>query len=115
MIPGTPSDFTLFPDTHLFSTALMKSLNSGKGVPLAQIPSRTMYAMFLGSEAPVAEAYTTLALGNLVCNSSTVKPVFVGFPDPTGLKFLARWHSSNIICATEMWETLFQFHCDQSR
>lgn len=75
---------------HLFSTALMKSVNSGNGVPFPQIPKRTMYAMFFGSEAPVAEAYTTRAFGSLVCSSSTVRPVFVGFPEPTGLKFLAR-------------------------
>ena len=30
----------------------MKSLNSLKGVPGPHIPSRDMYAMFLGSEAP---------------------------------------------------------------
>ena len=30
----------------------MKSLNSGKGVPLPQIPSLFIYAMFFGSDAP---------------------------------------------------------------
>lgn len=67
----------------------MKSMNVGNGVPSPHIPNLTMYAMFLGSEAPVADAYTTLALGNLFCNSNAVRPVLVALPDPTGHRFLA--------------------------
>lgn len=52
--------------------------------------------MFLGSEAPVADAYTIRAFGNLFWISSTARPVLVGFPDPEeGNKFFALWHSSN--------------------
>ena len=81
--------------TPLFSTPLRKASKFGNGDPGPQMPSRTMYAMCFGSEAPVAEAYTILALGSLCCSSSTVNPVFVGFPAPVGHRFLARWHSSN--------------------
>lgn len=83
--------------TPRFSTAEMKSVKSLNGVPWPHMPSLTMYAIFLGSLAPVADAYTTLALGNLFCSSKTVKPVFVGLLEPTGHKFFARWHSSNTI------------------
>lgn len=83
--------------TYLFSTAEIKSLNSRKGVPSPQIPNLVMYAMFFGSEAPVADAYITRALGSLFCNSSTVSPVLVGFEEPVGHKFFALWHSSNMI------------------
>lgn len=45
--------------------------------------------MLRGSDAPVAEAYTTLAFGSLFCNSNAVRPVLVGFEDPTGQRFFA--------------------------
>ncbi|KAG8237955.1 hypothetical protein J437_LFUL016300 [Ladona fulva] len=76
------------------TNTVMKSVNSRKGVPSPQIPSLVMYAIFFGSEAPVAEAYTTRARGSLFCNSKTVRPVLVGLDDPVGHKFLALWHSS---------------------
>lgn len=50
---------------YRFSTAVMNSLNVLNGVPWPQSPKRTMYAIFLGSDAPVADAYTTRAFGNL--------------------------------------------------
>lgn len=43
----------------------MKSLNVLNGVPWPQRPKRTMYAIFRGSDAPVADAYTTRAFGKL--------------------------------------------------
>ena len=56
---------------------------------------------------PVAEAYTTRDLGSLLCNSTTVRPVLVGFDEPFGNKFLARWHSSKIIWAFD-WMNLMK-------
>jgi len=41
---------------YRFSTALIKSRNSGNVVPCPHIPSLTIYAIFRGSEAPVADA-----------------------------------------------------------
>lgn len=93
----------------------MKLPNSLKGVFGPQMPSRFMYAMFLGSEAPggvtttkgvcmrrgdrpagevlllspVALAYTTRALGSLFCSSNTASPVLVGLDEPMGHTFLA--------------------------
>lgn len=75
--------------SYLFSTADIKSGNLINGVPGPHIPKRTIYAILRGSDAPVADAYTTLAFGNLFCKSNTVKPVFVGLLEPTGHKFLA--------------------------
>ncbi|VVC91952.1 unnamed protein product [Leptidea sinapis] len=62
--------------------------------------------MLRGSDAPVADAYTTRARGNLVCSSSAVSPVLVALPDPTGHRFLALWHSSNTICASSGYESI---------
>ena len=45
----------------------MKSLNSLKGVPGPHIPSRDMYAMFLGSEAPEC-------INKYIQKQSTLKP-----------------------------------------
>lgn len=43
----------------------MNSVNVLNGVPCPQRPKRTIYAIFRGSDAPVADAYTTRAFGNL--------------------------------------------------
>ena len=37
---------------NLFSMASIKSWNAANGVPGPHSPSRVMYAMFLGSDAP---------------------------------------------------------------
>ena len=83
--------------TPLRSTAAMNWLKSLKGVPGPHSPNLVMYAMFFGSLAPVALAYTTLALGSNLWISKTTWPVLVGFEPPVGTKFLARWHSSKIM------------------
>ena len=44
--------------------------------------------MFLGSDAPVAEQYKTLALGRLACSSCTASPVREACIPACGIKFL---------------------------
>lgn len=44
-----------------------KLLKSVKDVPCPQRPSLVMYPILRGSEAPVAEQYTTRASGSLAC------------------------------------------------
>ena len=57
---------------------------------------RVMYARFLGSEAPVAEQYTTRASGTARCSATTASAVLVGIP-LSFTRFFALWHSSKTI------------------
>lgn len=45
-----------------------------------QVPKRIMYARLFGSEAPVADEYSTLAFGKFSCNFRMAFPVCVDFP-----------------------------------
>ena len=81
--------------TPLLSTARRKSSKSPKGVSLPpHSPNLSMYPKCFGSDAPVAEQYTTLARGRAVCNFNTACPVLVGLPPLPPNRFLALCDSS---------------------
>ena len=80
--------------TPRFSICAMKSSALSKSRCAPQSPRRLMYAMFRGSDAPVAEQYTTRAFGSISCSSWTVAPVLLGSAPSAATAFFALWHSS---------------------
>jgi hypothetical protein len=53
-----------------------------------KVPRRLMYPRLDGSDAPVAEQYTTRALGRAACSATTTSAVWEGLP-LVGSRFLA--------------------------
>ena len=80
------------PRLEISSSNVLKFL---KGVPRPHSPSRSYAAKCATSLAPVAEQYTTRALGRSRCSSITVRLTLV---EPSSSlppwKFLALWASS---------------------
>jgi hypothetical protein len=73
----------------------MLSMNASKSAnaePVPQSPMRSMYAMWPTSETPVAEQYTTRAMGNARWSSMTAAATFVLWPSLPGTKFFALQH-----------------------
>lgn len=64
----------------LFEAYAFSSLTSSVIVEKPHVPSRIMYARLLGSEAPVADEYKTLALGKFSCSLRIAFPVWVDLP-----------------------------------